>query len=57
MFSEQIYTRFVKGIATNNRQILNFFQKFEILFRGKIFTIPLKEFEIMVCFANPQLEK
>ena len=56
MFSEQIYTGFVKGIATNNRQILNFFQKFEILFRGKILTIPLTEFEIMVYFANPQLQ-
>ena len=56
MFSEQIYTGFVKGIGTNNRQILNFFQKFEILFRGKILTIPLTEFEIMDYFANPQLQ-
>ena len=56
MFSEQIYTGFVKGIATKNREILNFFQKFEILFRGKILTIPLTEFEIMVHSANPQLQ-
>ena len=56
MFSEQIYTGFVKGIATNIRHILDFSQKFEILFRGKILTIPLTEFEIMVYFANPQLQ-
>ena len=56
MFSEQIYTGFAKGIGTNHRQILNFFQKFEILFRSKILTILLTESEIMVYLANPQLQ-